>query len=60
MTRKYSNENWFLFVDAREDDGLSHVEAVELLKNKGVSEKEINEIVKVYENWVVETAWEMS
>ena len=60
MTKKYSNENWFIFVDAREDDGLSHNEAVELLKNKGVPEKEIYEIVKVYENWVVETAWEMN
>lgn len=60
MTKKYSNENWFIFVDAREDDGLSHTEAVELLRSKGVSEKEINEIVKAYENWAVETAWEMN
>ena len=60
MTRKYSNENWFLFVDAREDDGLSHAEAVGLLKNKGVSEKEINEIAKAYDKWAIETAWEMN
>lgn len=55
-----SNENWFLFVDAREDDDLSHEQAVELLKSKGVSEKEINEIAKAYENWAVETAWEIN
>lgn len=59
MTRKYSSENWFLFADAR-DDGLSHDEAVELLKSKGVSEKEINEIEKAYDEWVVETAWELN
>ena len=60
MTRKYSNENWFLFVDAREDDNLSHDEAVELLKRKGVSEKEINGIAKAYDKWAIETAWEMN
>ncbi|MFB7302635.1 hypothetical protein [Heyndrickxia sporothermodurans] len=53
------NENWFLFADAREDEGLSHEEAVELLRNKGVSDKEIEEITKKYESWARNTAHEI-
>ncbi len=52
------NENWFMFVDAREDDDLSHDEAVGLLRRKGVSEVEIEEIVEKYKKWVVEVAFE--
>ncbi len=53
------NENWFLFVDAREDDGLSHDEAIALLNNKGVSDEEINIIVNKYNDWARKSAWEM-
>lgn len=52
------NENWYVFADAREDDGLSHEEAIVLLKERGCSEEEIEEITKKYYKWSVETAVE--
>lgn len=54
-----NNENWYTFVDAREDEGLSHDEAVQLLKSKNVSDSEIEEIVKTYDKWARNTAHEI-
>lgn len=53
------DENWYTFVDAREDEGLSHDEAVQLLKSKKVSNKEIESIIEKYNKWTIETANEI-
>lgn len=58
MKKKYSNENWFMFVDAREDNNLSHDEAVKLLSNKGVSGIEIIAIAEAYQEWSIGAAFE--
>lgn len=50
--RKFKPENWFMFVDAREDENLSHEEAINLLKKNGVSDEEIFEILKEYDSFI--------
>lgn len=53
------NEHWFTFVDAREDDGLSHEEAKQKLIDLGVSLQEVEKIAKQYERWAMDTAFDM-